>query len=173
MDRARWHNVSSVAWAGLVFSTIALFLALYLAVVWFDEPPCNDCNAFPDSLLNAAQIGRLDIVSLILGLLAIAVIFGSLLGYQVVKNAAMDAAREEANDLVQRQLPKLLDQKFDDLMAQFIENNPAILRSAVLDAKDDVEDISESDFDLLDDSARGAYLADTIADIATEDPEDG
>lgn len=56
-----------------------------------------------DAIHLAAEVGRLDVISFILGALTIVLAIGALLGFWVIRGAAMSAAKEEAKRVAEQE----------------------------------------------------------------------
>jgi hypothetical protein len=96
----------------------------------------------PDAIQVAAQAGRLDIVSGLLGALGILIALSAIFGFWSVRGAAMKAASAAAREEMQTLLPKLLTQacvnvlkERPDLIGAALRHDPAILVSVSSEAR--------------------------------------
>ena len=85
---------------------------------------CVHVREIDDSLHTAAQLGRLDVISLALTVLSVSIAFATIGGYVTVRHAAIRSAREEAPNAINAVLPGLLSL---DILAQALKDNPEIL----------------------------------------------
>jgi len=93
--------VSSATSAMLTLLTVSLFITpkYSLGLV---EAACNGDCTNADAIQIAAQLGRLDIVSLCLGLLGIAIAFGGIITFFAIKEKASIEAKRAAEDATNR-----------------------------------------------------------------------
>ena len=100
-SRFAWHYVS--AFMHLIWLVLLVF------VLWVGpfgdqiEPPtwimdCSACQYTADSITSAAQMGRLDIVSIALTVLGVVIAVGAFASFSLIKGAAKDAASDEATE---------------------------------------------------------------------------
>lgn len=75
---------------------------------WWPRVECPDCTERADPIRLAAQLGRLDFIAMALAVLGVTLAVVALASYQVIRAAAMDAARDEARDRVEAFLPSLV-----------------------------------------------------------------
>ncbi|MEQ8283763.1 MAG: hypothetical protein RIC04_06615 [Parvibaculum sp.] len=92
----------------------------------------------PDAIAYAGQIGRLDIVSLVLGLVALAIGIGSIGGFWMIRSAAVRAAEEEARKEIRECAPEIVREFLGEnpqIIAEVLRQNPEILISAAREAQ--------------------------------------
>lgn len=108
------------------------------ALVWIRQS--IDCKMIEqatdkvDAIHLAAEVGRLDIVSLVLALLAILLGFSALIGYWAIRSAAIAASREEASMIAkkvaeQEAVPEARRATIEWLQSQGIDWSRVIPRS--------------------------------------------
>lgn len=73
---------------------------------WFGR--CDGCGDSSDAIFIASQMGRLDVVSIALAILGVVIAAAALGSYVVIRDAAMNAAREEANDWIRENHTELI-----------------------------------------------------------------
>jgi hypothetical protein len=96
--------------------TVALFLFLGgpfesnrpMVWEWAQKIVCPTCLDSYDAINTAAQLGRLDVLSLSLTVLGTVLAFGAFASFFLVRSAAVHAAAEEAAHCVAAKLPELL-----------------------------------------------------------------
>lgn len=83
-------------------------------------PDCPQCDEEADAILYASELGRLDLISLILTLLGLLFAPGSFAGFFLLRNYVIIAAQEE----VHRQMPRLAAAAIERYMT---EHGPALM----------------------------------------------
>lgn len=93
-------------------------------------------------------MGRLEMVSLSLAILGVTLAVAAVGGFFVVRAAAMDAAREEAGEMIKVRLPDLVTA---EMIGAAIRSRPeiAIQVAQVLERNAKPDDISEQDADSI------------------------
>lgn len=102
--------------AHFVWLSVALFLLLggpfggSDSAIWrqIRNLFCQSCETSYDAINVAAQLGRLDLLSLSLTVLATVLAFGAFASFFLIRGAAVHAAAEEAANHISAQLPKLI-----------------------------------------------------------------
>jgi len=120
----------------------------------------------PDALQVAAQIGRLDVIMLILAVLAILVASSALVGFWLVRQAAISAAERE----IKQQLPELLPKFLNESCVYVLRNNPELIMGALRNEAAFLKNLLESGkdrsglgLDGMDDEA-ASNIADKIGE---------
>ncbi|MEC9347621.1 MAG: hypothetical protein VYB54_15455 [Pseudomonadota bacterium] len=151
------YRPSWAAWLSLALNVVVIMALAYVIYVgprssaeipdWL--PYCKPCEAASDSIENAAQLGRLDLVSLLLGILGVTLAILAMGGFFVVRAAAMDAARVEASERIRDELPKLITA--EDI-ATALQSRPAII-SAVANVLKRLQETRQDALDIDADAA--------------------
>ena len=87
---------------------------------------CNDLKGLEnvvDAISYASQLGRLDVVSLILALLGIVLGFGAIGGFMYIKEGSKLAAKQAAEDW--------LSEKGQATIYEYLNKNPDIIEKAI------------------------------------------
>ncbi|WP_210162842.1 hypothetical protein [Kaistia adipata] len=89
---------------------------------------CPSCEKSYDAINVAAQLGRLDLLSLSLTVLATVLAFGAIASFFLIRGAAVHAAAEEATSHISAKLPNLIT---PEILGEAILNNERIKHSIV------------------------------------------
>lgn len=151
----------------IVWGSIALFL--FLGGPFGSKKPlpwqvvrdifCPSCKDSFDAINAAAELGRLDVVSLSLTILATVLALGAFAGFFLIRSAVVYSAAEEAELVVQKQLPALVSPEI--VVSAILQNDR--IRLSLLNA------IKSAD---VDEKRIDGATANDIAD-AFEEGEDG
>lgn len=146
------HFVWLVVFAYLILA--GPFGSNYTAVLLFiDQIDCDECKRSADAIYSAAQMGRLELVSISLTILATVVGVGAFGSFFLLRGGAMDAAANEAIEYVDKNLNDLIT---PDVIAKSIYENPRTMLSIATIIKKQMEDSSNS---ISDDDADGIAKA--------------
>lgn len=118
-SRFAWHYVS--AFMHLIWLVLLVF------VLWVGpfgdqiEPPtwivdCSACQYTANSITSAAQMGRLDIVSIALTVLGVVIAVGAFASFSLIKGAAKDAASDEAEKWLQNNAGEIAKTAFSHML---------------------------------------------------------
>lgn len=124
-SRFAWHYVS--AFMHLIW------LVLLVWVLWIGpfsdqiEPlasvvDCSACQYTADSITSAAQMGRLDMVSIALTVLGVVIAVGALASFSLVKGAAKDAASDEATEWLIKNTGSVYEHNREQFVAKLAED---------------------------------------------------
>lgn len=109
----------------------------------------------PDAIAYAGQIGRLDIISLVLGLLALTIGIGSIGGFWMIRSAAVRAAEKEARQEIRECAPKIVRDFLGEnpqVISEVLRQSPEILISAAREAQSRL--LGDPDGDAANDIAK-------------------
>jgi len=81
-----------------------------------------------DAIQSAAELGRLDVISISLAILGVALALAALSSFFVVRHAAIQAASIEAKAATEASLPNLITA---EIVSKAIQNNPYVLKEAM------------------------------------------
>ena len=123
----------------------------------------------PDAIANAYSLGRLDLVSLLLGALTILIAAGAFTGFWmlrgIVAKRAEDEARTELGEVLPRELAAVL-QKDPQLLATAIRNNKELVASIIAGA-----DLNRTSVNYKLEGDANSRLADEVARAMEESDE--
>lgn len=155
MSQRKLYRPSWAAWLALTLHVVVIVVFIYIlwigpsgrTVVFADGvtallPPCPVCDSKADAIKQAAQIGRLDLVSLSLAILGVGLALAAFGSYFIIRSAAMQAAREEAKEQTARYLPELIT---TELLATVLRARPEVLVPAIREARLSEPDVSDDD----------------------------
>lgn len=155
MSLRKLYRPSWAAWLALVLHVVVIVAFLYIlwigpsgrSVVFADGvvvhlPACPICDGKADAIKQAAQMGRLDLVSMSLAILGVGLALAAFGSYFIIRNAAMEAAREEAKEQTARLLPAHITV---ELIARVLRERPEVLISALAAAKRSEPDVTDDD----------------------------
>ncbi len=128
-----------------IWATIVLWL---LHLIYTSRPTGFALARDSEVLRYAAQIGRLDFVSLALSILGVVLAVAAFGGFFLMRSAAINASHDEVQEQLRRNgdawvakhAVAYMAERGDELIERWIESNPAKLRKAVklaLSADDD------------------------------------
>ncbi|SIT32131.1 hypothetical protein SAMN02744133_1223 [Thalassospira xiamenensis M-5 = DSM 17429] len=135
--------MKSIIFKALVCANVVQLLALSYFIYIFSDPLLNGAfividNEFvngKDSVAYAAEIGRLDTISLLvayLGLFLIVFTIGSIwYSHHDARSAAQSTASEQAAVVATRQVQDYIDNSLSDELSELLLEDPQILESAV------------------------------------------
>lgn len=112
---------------------------------------CDICENASDSIYTAAQMGRLDFLSLSLTVLAAALGVGAIGAFLFSRKAAIEAAEEQAVEYLQDNLSRLIEH--EDLQKALLDNPRLLLTLARLVEQelrsDESDSMSDADADKI------------------------
>ena len=128
----------------------------------------------PDALQVAAQIGRLDVIMMILAVLTLLVASSAIAGFWLIRQAAISAAEKEIRQQLPELLPKFLNESCVDILrescVQVLKSNPEIIMGALRKESVFLKNLLEAvkgegdlDLDGMDDEA-ASNIADKIGE---------
>ena len=89
----------------------------------------------PDALQVAAQIGRLDVIMMILAVVTLLVASSAVAGFWLIRQAAISAAEREIRQQLPELLPKFLNESCVEVLResciQVLKKNPEIIMGAL------------------------------------------
>lgn len=126
--RARSSALSRISMIIHLFWFVILIYIVWPSIFPSRMVRFDGMNAERDVVRIASELGRLDFVAMALAILGVTLAVAALFSYQVIRAAAMDAARDEARERVSRELPSLITAI---MIAEALKSNPRIYQSIV------------------------------------------